>query len=268
MPRHGAHLVAQTKRCHSRRHRRRRPGVRPAAGRSSVVRARRRGGVRAVGGQAVRRGRTVGGRRARCRTAWPGCPCSPATRRRSTPTSSSRRSMPPWPATWSRPSRAPGAWCSATPRTTAWSPTCRSLIPEVNPHHLDVLDAQRARRGWSGGIVTNANCASIPAAMALAPLHQRVRRAARVHGHHAGGVGRRISRRPEPRHPRQRHPVHRRRGAEDRDRDQQDAGARERGAPSGRRRSRSRRTPTGCRWSTGTRCACRWSSSGAPGPAR
>lgn len=47
------------------------------------------------------------------------------------------------------------------------------VIPEVNPHHLDVLDAQRDRRGWSGGIVTNGNCASIPAAMALAPLHER-----------------------------------------------------------------------------------------------
>src|SRR5512146_619433 len=47
------------------------------------------------------------------------------------------------------------------------------VIPEVDPHHLDVLDAQRKRRGWSGAIVTNGNCASIPAAMALAPLHQQ-----------------------------------------------------------------------------------------------
>jgi aspartate-semialdehyde dehydrogenase len=47
------------------------------------------------------------------------------------------------------------------------------VIPEVNPHHLDVIEAQRRRRGWSGAIVTNGNCASIPAAMALAPLHQR-----------------------------------------------------------------------------------------------
>jgi aspartate-semialdehyde dehydrogenase len=45
------------------------------------------------------------------------------------------------------------------------------VIPEVNPHHLDVIDAQRERRGWTGAIVTNGNCASIPAAMALAPLH-------------------------------------------------------------------------------------------------
>ena len=46
------------------------------------------------------------------------------------------------------------------------------LMPEVNAHHLDVLATQRERRGWTGAIVTNANCASIPAAMVLAPLHQ------------------------------------------------------------------------------------------------
>jgi aspartate-semialdehyde dehydrogenase len=46
------------------------------------------------------------------------------------------------------------------------------VIPEVNPHHLDVIEAQREKRGWSGAIVTNGNCAAIPAAMVLAPLHQ------------------------------------------------------------------------------------------------
>lgn len=45
------------------------------------------------------------------------------------------------------------------------------VIPEVNADHLALLDVQRARRGWSGGIVTNANCAATMAAMALAPLH-------------------------------------------------------------------------------------------------
>ena len=44
------------------------------------------------------------------------------------------------------------------------------VIPEVNADHLALLDAQRAR-GWSGGVVTNANCAATVAAMALAPLH-------------------------------------------------------------------------------------------------
>ena len=47
------------------------------------------------------------------------------------------------------------------------------VIPEVNASHLALLDRQRAARGFSrGGIVTNANCASIMAVMALAPLHE------------------------------------------------------------------------------------------------
>jgi aspartate-semialdehyde dehydrogenase len=46
------------------------------------------------------------------------------------------------------------------------------VIPEVNADHLALLEVQRAKRGWSGGIVTNANCASIVAVVALAPLHE------------------------------------------------------------------------------------------------
>ena len=45
------------------------------------------------------------------------------------------------------------------------------LIPEVNADHLAVLSRQRRERGWSGAIVTNANCAATVAAVALAPLH-------------------------------------------------------------------------------------------------
>ena len=46
------------------------------------------------------------------------------------------------------------------------------VIPEVNADHLALLGVQRATRGWKGGIVTNANCASIMAVMPLAPLHE------------------------------------------------------------------------------------------------
>ena len=46
------------------------------------------------------------------------------------------------------------------------------VIPEVNGDHLALLAAQRANRGWPGGIVTNANCAVTVIAMALAPLHE------------------------------------------------------------------------------------------------
>ncbi len=46
------------------------------------------------------------------------------------------------------------------------------VIPEVNANHLTLIDAQHAK-GWTGGVVTNANCAAIAATMALAPLHER-----------------------------------------------------------------------------------------------
>jgi aspartate-semialdehyde dehydrogenase len=47
------------------------------------------------------------------------------------------------------------------------------VIPEVNASHLKLIDAQRAARGWSGAIVTNANCAATVAALAMAPLHEK-----------------------------------------------------------------------------------------------
>jgi aspartate-semialdehyde dehydrogenase len=46
------------------------------------------------------------------------------------------------------------------------------VIPEVNAPHLGLLEVQRKNRGWSGGIVTNANCAATAAAVAMAPLHE------------------------------------------------------------------------------------------------
>lgn len=55
------------------------------------------------------------------------------------------------------------------------APDVPLVIPEVNGAHLAMLDHQRQLRGWSGGIVTNANCASTVIAMALAPLHERYR---------------------------------------------------------------------------------------------
>lgn len=46
------------------------------------------------------------------------------------------------------------------------------VIAEVNPDHLDVLEAQRKNRGWSGGIVANGNCSAIVTSLPLAPIHQ------------------------------------------------------------------------------------------------
>ena len=47
------------------------------------------------------------------------------------------------------------------------------LIPEVNPDHVGLIEAQRNARGWTGAIVTNPNCSTITLTMALKPLHDR-----------------------------------------------------------------------------------------------
>jgi len=48
------------------------------------------------------------------------------------------------------------------------------LIPEVNPSHLRLLEAQRCRGFAKGGLlVTNPNCSTVMLALALAPLHAR-----------------------------------------------------------------------------------------------
>ena len=46
------------------------------------------------------------------------------------------------------------------------------LVPEINPEHLALITVQRARRGWTGAIVTNPNCSTIGLVMALAPIHR------------------------------------------------------------------------------------------------
>jgi aspartate-semialdehyde dehydrogenase len=59
------------------------------------------------------------------------------------------------------------------------APDVPLLIPEVNPDHLALVDAQRARRGWDKGfIVTDPNCSTVGLVVALKPLHDafKVRR--------------------------------------------------------------------------------------------
>lgn len=51
------------------------------------------------------------------------------------------------------------------------APDVPLLIPEVNWDQVALLAAQRERRGWTGALVTNANCSVTVLAMALAPLH-------------------------------------------------------------------------------------------------
>jgi aspartate-semialdehyde dehydrogenase len=52
------------------------------------------------------------------------------------------------------------------------SPEVPLLVPEVNADHLGLLDIQRHHHGWTGGIITNANCTATVLVMALAPLHE------------------------------------------------------------------------------------------------
>jgi aspartate-semialdehyde dehydrogenase len=44
------------------------------------------------------------------------------------------------------------------------------LIPEINGDSLGLVETQRRRRGFTGALVTNANCSTIALALALAPL--------------------------------------------------------------------------------------------------
>jgi aspartate-semialdehyde dehydrogenase len=47
------------------------------------------------------------------------------------------------------------------------------VVPEVNEAHLDVIEAQAARKSSGGYLVTNPNCCAIGLVLPLAPLHQR-----------------------------------------------------------------------------------------------
>jgi aspartate-semialdehyde dehydrogenase len=44
------------------------------------------------------------------------------------------------------------------------------LVPEINPGHLGLLPVQRKKRGWSGAIVTNPNCAAVVLVLPFAAL--------------------------------------------------------------------------------------------------
>ena len=65
-----------------------------------------------------------------------------------------------------------GALVLSNAKNFRMDPDVPLVIPEVNASHLALLEKQRDSRGWSGGIVTNANCAATVATVALAPLHE------------------------------------------------------------------------------------------------
>jgi aspartate-semialdehyde dehydrogenase len=57
-------------------------------------------------------------------------------------------------------------------RNHRMEPDVPLLVPEINPSHLSLIQAQQRNRGWKGMIVTNPNCSTIVLTMALAPLLQ------------------------------------------------------------------------------------------------
>ncbi|MDP2877536.1 MAG: aspartate-semialdehyde dehydrogenase [Holophaga sp.] len=65
-----------------------------------------------------------------------------------------------------------GALVFSNAATFRMDPDVPLLVPEVNPDHLALLEVQRERRGWTGGILTNPNCTTTVLVMALAPLHE------------------------------------------------------------------------------------------------
>lgn len=44
------------------------------------------------------------------------------------------------------------------------------LLPELNADHVQLVEVQRRKRGFSGTLVTMSNCTTVPVAVALAPL--------------------------------------------------------------------------------------------------
>ena len=65
------------------------------------------------------------------------------------------------------------------------------IVPEVNPDHTALLEAQRRGRGWTGGIICNPNCVAAIVGLLLAPLHARfgLRTASLVTLQSASGAG-------------------------------------------------------------------------------
>lgn len=79
--------------------------------------------------------------------------------------------LPTDQATEYEPLWARGAIVCSNAGSFRMDPLVPLLIPEVNPHHIGMLERQRREREWSGAIVTNPNCATITLVVPLKPLH-------------------------------------------------------------------------------------------------
>ena len=64
-----------------------------------------------------------------------------------------------------------GALVVTNTRVHRMEPDVPLVVPEVNARHVDLIDAQRRERGWTGAILANPNCSTAALVVALAPLH-------------------------------------------------------------------------------------------------
>jgi aspartate-semialdehyde dehydrogenase len=64
-----------------------------------------------------------------------------------------------------------GAIVVTNTRIHRMDPDVPLVVPEVNARHVDLIDAQRRERGWTGAILANPNCSTAALVVALAPLH-------------------------------------------------------------------------------------------------
>ncbi len=67
------------------------------------------------------------------------------------------------------------AGCAVISNSSAlrMQPDVPLVIPEINPDHLRLIEAQSWRKTARGFAVTNSNCSAMGLALALAPLHQQ-----------------------------------------------------------------------------------------------
>jgi aspartate-semialdehyde dehydrogenase len=68
---------------------------------------------------------------------------------------------------------ATGRWVCSNASSYRRDADVPLLLPEVNPDHIHLLQTQKRERGWSGGILTNPNCASTGVSVALKALQDR-----------------------------------------------------------------------------------------------
>jgi len=63
-----------------------------------------------------------------------------------------------------------GHYVFSNARNHRMDPVVPLVIPEVNPEHVQLLDAQQGQKRWRGAIITNPNCSTIFLALALGAL--------------------------------------------------------------------------------------------------